>query len=275
MPTKSPNFELTTNTKASILCGVIIAVLLIAIFNLAFCRNSEVEDKSESQSQESEQVVYDLDASIASASIDSDVKEKFKKLAAKEPLAKDFLGNLHEYPKEEASADASTPSEESNHAAPLLYQWDTRWGYVEYSGQPFGSSGCGPTALAMVYQGLTKKTDQSPYTIAMIARRDGYETESVGTDGRLFIDSAAELGLEAVYIEVDEEQVKAALQDGAILIFSLGEGDFTDSGHYIVVCGISGDKLIINDPYSSVNSNKTWDVGVVLEQTEAIYKFSV
>lgn len=264
--------------KSEIVSAVIIVVLLIAIIavQVRSCSNSEASSDVSGQSGESEQVVYNLDDSINSASITDEVKAKFLKLAQNEPAAAEYLNGLSAYPQAGATGNTSIPSEESDHPAPLFYQWDTRWGYIEYSSAPFGSSGCGPTSMAMIYQGLTKNTDQSPYTIAMLAREVGYETENAGTDGRLYTDYAGQLGMNCEYLYPDKQLVIDELSTGSMLMFNVGEGDFTSGGHYIVACGLTSDEeLIINDPYSSINSNKAWEIDRVLEQTESIYRFWV
>lgn len=257
------------------LLAAVIVLLLISIFAVGMSRCTSDNPQTEVPTESAEEAI-ELSAVINTTSLSDEVKEKFLKLASNEPAATDFLAGISEYPQTEATGDATFPSEESEHRAPLLYQWDTRWGYVEYSGQPFGSSGCGPTAFAMVYQGLTGNHDKSPYDMAMLAREVGYETESSGTDGRLYTEYASDLGLNCEYLYPDKDMVLEALGSGSILMFNVGEGDFTASGHYIVVCGLADNaELVVNDPYSSINSNKTWDVERVLDQTSEIYNLWV
>lgn len=47
---------------------------------------------------------------------------------------------------------------------PLFLQWDERWGYRTYGDNFLAITGCGPTALSMVYVGLTGDTSMNPYT---------------------------------------------------------------------------------------------------------------
>ena len=57
------------------------------------------------------------------------------------------------------------------------------------------------------------------------------------------------------------------LKNGFVVIVNVGPGDFTDSGHFFVARGISSDGTIqINDPYSSVNTAKTWDANAIANQ---------
>lgn len=46
------------------------------------------------------------------------------------------------------------------------------------------------------------------------------------------------------------------------------EGDFTEGGHCIVLTGMDADgRVIVNDPFSSKNSAKTWDIDTVVSQS--------
>ena len=42
------------------------------------------------------------------------------------------------------------------------------------------------------------------------------------------------------------------------IICAMGAGDFTSSGHYIVLVGLKDGKYIVNDPNSPENSQKLW-----------------
>ena len=60
------------------------------------------------------------------------------------------------------------------------------------------------------------------------------------------------------------------------MIVNVGPGDFTDSGHFFVARGVSNDGTIqINDPYSSVNTAKTWDANAIANQSIMMYAFHV
>ena len=42
------------------------------------------------------------------------------------------------------------------------------------------------------------------------------------------------------------------------MVLSLGPGDFTENGHYVVCVGLEGDMIRVNDPFSRANSEKLW-----------------
>ena len=82
-------------------------------------------------------------------------------------------------------------------------------------GPSFASTGCCPTALCMVYQGLTGKGDLTPYDMGLRAQEGGFVTEGGGTDAAFMAQQAPSLGLactKAFY--ANAENLRAALFAG-------------------------------------------------------------
>lgn len=196
---------------------------------------------------------------------------KLLKLAATEPEAVPFVRGFPDaYPADAAEATGDPAAGE----VPRFYQWDPRWGATVYSSTAFAVTGCCPTSLSMVYQGLTGKGDLSPYDMGVRARDGGYMAEFDGTDSSFLVNEAASLGLSCTSIDADADALRAALEGGAAVICNVGPGDFTDNGHFFVITGVDGDgNLIINDPYSAERSNQAWDVEKVLGQTKALFAY--
>ena len=48
------------------------------------------------------------------------------------------------------------------------------------------------------------------------------------------------------------------LNDGGIIICAMSEGDFTVSGHFIIIYGYDMTGFMINDPNCVARSNKRW-----------------
>lgn len=203
-----------------------------------------------------------------------EVTNKLVKLAVSDPEAVDYVvGFIDKYPQTEAQP--YTESVEKG-TVPLLFQWDQRWGYLEYSSTTFGCTGCGPTTMSMVYMGLTGQNDMSPADMAELANKDGYETDNEGTLNQFFLSEAEPLGLTVRELDVTAEELTDALEDGMPVICNVGPGDFTLYGHFIVITGINeDDTLNINDPFSSVNSAETWDIDQVIGQTVALYAYKL
>lgn len=141
---------------------------------------------------------------------------------------------------------------------PFLYQWDARWGYAPYGTSVIGITGCGPTCLSMVMLGLTGDPRYTPRTIASYAERNGFYETGEGTCWALFQTYAEAKGLRCLQIDVTERNVFAELEAGRFLICSMGPGNFTAQGHFVVIEGVKDGKLIIHDPNSRRNSARLW-----------------
>ena len=123
-----------------------------------------------------------------------------------------------------------------------------------------GRAGCGPTAMAMV---LATWADPSvnPKTECMWALAHGYKYPNQGTAYTYFKPAAARYGLTCTQITPGyiygnanspyHAQAKQALDNGDFVIACMGKGTWTRSGHYVLVWGIEGNMVYINDPAST------------------------
>lgn len=158
---------------------------------------------------------------------------------------------------------------------PLYQQWDKRWGYDEYGDNIIAINGCGPTCLSMVAVGLLKDTSLNPKKVAQFSETNGYYDASGGTLWDLMRVGAKSLGLKVTELGSDKEVIINHLKKGHPIIASMSPGDFTTSGHYIVITGINDDEEItVNDPNSIKRSNQKWDLETVLEQVKNLWAFS-
>ncbi len=157
---------------------------------------------------------------------------------------------------------------------PLLLQTDPEWADVPYAGGTIATHGCGPTSLSMVYVGLTGKKNYDPPAMAAFSQDAGFVEEGV-TSWLLMSDGARQLGLVAEEVPGDAESVCAELRAGHPIICSVGPGDFTDNGHFIVLCGLDGEgRAIVRDPNSAARSAQPWDVARVVGQCRNIWSFT-
>lgn len=141
---------------------------------------------------------------------------------------------------------------------PLFLQWDERWGYYPYGSSVIGITGCGPTCLSMVAVHLLQNPTLTPIYMADYAERNGYYVQGTGTSWDFMIRGASELGLTVRELPLNETQIKRHLQNGHPVICIMGKGDFTDTGHFIVLTGLQDGKIKINDPNSRERSEKLW-----------------
>ena len=157
---------------------------------------------------------------------------------------------------------------------PLYFQWDKAWGYSSYGTGQIAIDGCGPTALSMVVTGLKGDASMTPKKVADFSAAEGYYTEDAGTDWRLMTEGAQKLGLTSKEVDWSESALTAELSAGHPVICSMGPGDFTEKGHFIVLTGLSPDgKVILNDPNSRVNSRKKWDIKQLMDQMKIMWSY--
>lgn len=159
---------------------------------------------------------------------------------------------------------------------PVLLQWDKRWGYELYGTNFMGNNGCGPTALTIVYAGLTGKTDWNPYSLAMYSIEHDLYVPNVGTKWVFMEEGGAALGLTVDKIGEELELARPALEAGKVLVCKVGPGDFTSGGHFIVVTKLLEDNRVeVRDPNSRDKSAVTWDFDQIINQTDYVWAYSV
>ena len=175
-------------------------------------------------------------------------------LLERNPETKDFVLN---YPfREKWDYDLT---ETSRDTVPLFLQWDQRWGYDNYGSDCIAVTGCGPTCVAMAGYYLTGDAKTyDPAAVAAFSEKNGYYAAGYGSSWTLISEGAVKLGLDVTEIPLVEKRIKDNLAVGNPIICAMGPGDFTSSGHYIVLIGLEDGKFIVNDPNSVENSNQLW-----------------
>ena len=98
----------------------------------------------------------------------------------------------------------------------------------------------------------------APDKIVEFALEEGYYSPGNGSSWTLISEGGVKLGLDVTEIPLDENRILENLQVGNPIICAMGEGDFTTSGHYIVLVGCRNGEILVNDPNSLENSRKTW-----------------
>lgn len=153
---------------------------------------------------------------------------------------------------------------------PLLMQWDRRWGYDAYGDDMIGLSGCGPVCLDMAYLYFTGDTGMTPRDMAVFAYDNGYYA-SGGTSWSLWTEGAAQLGLSGEELPLDENLMKQTLDSGGLIVCSMRPGDFTTTGHFILIRGYDENGFYVNDPNRRSNSEKQWDFGTLRYQIKNLW----
>lgn len=156
---------------------------------------------------------------------------------------------------------------------PLLMQWDRRWGYDAYGDSMIGLSGCGPVCLNMAWLYFTGDTSMTPRETAVFAYDNGYYTEN-GTSWDLWTAGAEKLGLTGATLSLDESEMKRALDRGGLIVCSMRPGDFTTTGHFILIRGYDKNGFYVNDPNRRSNSEKQWDFETLRWQIKNLWVLS-
>ena len=190
--------------------------------------------------------------------------EKVLKMLAKNIETLDFV--LDYWDKKDMPCADSIGQAPAEGEIPLLLQWDDRWGYGAYGSSMVAVSGCGPTCIAMVASGLTGRTDITPYTVAAYSENNGFLTKELDTSWDLMTYGCEEFGITGTMLGLDENAMANTLANGCPIICSVGPGDFTENGHFIVLTGYENGMFRVNDPNSRLRSEKTWSYDTLKDQ---------
>ncbi len=154
----------------------------------------------------------------------------------------------------------------TNAATPVVYynQTDSRWGNKSYGKtSTIGYAGCGPTALAIAVASLISHK-VTPADTAQWSVENGGLCEGSGSYHSLIPDGGRHYGLTVTSIGRDGKKLVEALQEGKLVIAIMSKGHFTDSGHFIVLRGVTEDgKILVADPASVKRSKKEWDLRII------------
>lgn len=159
---------------------------------------------------------------------------------------------------------------------PVSYlQTDPRWKNCNYSAKgearTIGSSGCGPTAAAMVIATL-KDRHVTPVTTAEWSMAHGYKALNQGTYYTYFVPQFSAYGIPCKRLNqtnlygktssAAHTEARNALQKGDWVIACMGKGNWTSSGHFILLYKYENGIIHINDPASTAESKikNTWDL---------------
>ncbi len=183
---------------------------------------------------------------------------------------------------EEGSTSGGSTSANLNSPAPtgsdtqvidgftVYKQYDPAWGGNTYGvgGRTIASSGCGPTAMAMIITSLTGQTVTPADTAAYGMKAGTHGGSAGGSNGvALATKMAANWGLKAEFLGANKQAINAALDRGALVIVS-GNGSqppetpFSQGGHFVVIRGRTADgKWLVGDSSHRGASPDTSTVG--------------
>lgn len=194
-------------------------------------------------------------------------------LLKRNPEAKDFV---LDYPlNKDKDYDIDLTDEVLKGTIPLFLQWDERWGYEYYGSDFLAITGCGPTCLSMVRCGLSGNAKWDPLQVANRVEEEGFYVEGVGSSWDLMTKGAQKIGLTVHNVIYDEEHIREELTEGHPIICIMGPGDFTTSGHFIVLTGVDEEgKVVLCDPNSRCNSEKSWEAADLIPQIRNLWGYT-
>lgn len=194
-------------------------------------------------------------------------------LLERNPETKQFVLDYPKKKSERGQIDIS--GEVTKGEIPLFLQWDERWGYRKYGGDFMALNGCGPTCLSMVYCGLSGETDWNPFRTAQMAEQEGYYVSGTGTSWELMTGGADSLGLTVEQVTFSENGIRSVLEAGKPIICVVGVGDFTTTGHFLVLTGVdTTGNIQLCDPNSRKNSEQTWELERLMSQIRNLWAYS-
>ena len=224
---------------------------------------------------------------------EAEVLQRLGELGQASSLIEGICQNHSQYPKELLAALANNPemadfvsgypdrngitggitASEKEQEFPLFLQWDRRWGYESYGDSCIGLAGCGPTCLSMVLFYLTRDETHTPDSIAAYSMKNGYYVEGTGTSWALMEDVPKLYGIKVSSVSSTANNMRAVLDNGGIIICAMGKGDFTISGHYIVIYGYDNEGFMVNDPNCVARSGRRWTFSEIEKQIKSIWVY--
>lgn len=158
-------------------------------------------------------------------------------------------------------------------------QMDKPWNTMLYGTlRTIGTSGCGPTSMAIVISTFTKK-DVTPAETADWSYKNGYLVQGYNNGNAYAMSSHALIpaladayGLQCSGISKNRDtadKIREALSEGKLIVAIMGPGHFTSGGHFIVLSGLTDDgKIIVADCASRQRTDQTWDIDTIINEAK-------
>lgn len=188
-------------------------------------------------------------------------------------LNPEILDFVKGWPDADGSVKGGFTEAELGTAHPLFMQWDDRWGYYAYGESNIGLAGCGPTCLSMIIFSLTGNKEATPDKLADYSMKNGHYVSGAGTAWSLMTAAPAAYDVSAAELGLDESAMKQLLNQGGMIICAMRPGDFTTTGHFVVIYGYDRDGFLVNDPNSRERSGKSWPFSTLKSQIKNLWGF--
>lgn len=157
---------------------------------------------------------------------------------------------------------------------PLFSQLDSRWKNDAYGDSSIYIAGCGPSSLAMIYSYFEESIITPEEVVKSIGGANSkYMISGQGSAWSLMTEDAKKHNLKATVIKASE--IKENLKNNKPIIALMGNGYFTNSGHYIVLRGIDKNgNILVNDPADfKQNYKKSFSVDLINKQCKNLWAY--
>jgi len=251
---------------------IIISIVVMIIFTVSKCSKESTTPPKTTSDYNSFNVNTMIEDFAENHNLQiNEWPDNLVELLEKNPETKDFVLN---YPlKKDENFGIDLSKYKNSKKVPLFMQWDKRWGYSQYAGDLMGLTGCGPTCLSMVSIYLLNDAKYTPKYISEFSERNGYSVSGNGSSWSLISEGGKELGLDVIEIPLDENRIIRNLEVGNPIICIMGPGDFTTTGHFIVMTEYVDGKIKVNDPNSKTRSEKLWNLSDIKHQIRNLWVF--
>lgn len=157
---------------------------------------------------------------------------------------------------------------------PLFSQLDKRWKNNAYGDSSIYIAGCGPSSLAMIYSYFEKKIITPEMVVNDIGGKNSkYMISGQGSAWSLLTEDPKRYGIKSRVITAD--QIKENLKKNRPVIALMGNGYFTNCGHYIVLRGIDKNgNILVNDPADFKNNyKKSFSIDLLKKQNKHFWAY--
>lgn len=267
---------------------VLVIVLVLAVSScVRGCSPDGGQQQAESQNQVDSRVAAGVSDDLSkefktaldrndklsqiAANADKYSDQQLLELALAQPEAIDFAAS---YPDANKSAQAYSDAAHKG-TAPTLYNWDARWGAVDYAGHALALTGSGPVSVSMAYMGLTGSNDKTPADVAALVTADNLATGDSSMSSDAVEKVADSLGFVAKSYTSSRQTLLDVLDAGTYILAEVRAGALTDAPHWVLVTTENENgTVLVHDPTSPEATARAWDPATIASACDTFYGLS-
>ena len=117
--------------------------------------------------------------------------------------------------------------------------------------------------------------DATPDKLANYSMKNGHYEAGYGTAWTLMTAAADSYNIKATELGLAEDEMKQKLDRGNPIICAMRQGDFTTTGHFIVIYDYDENGFIVNDPNSLERSQKRWTYKTLQYQIKNLWYYHI